>query len=53
MTIATLPPSNHLNAIRAFVSQMRRTWSLPTAQEIAHAEDSIAALDRAINTKIE
>jgi len=48
MTIATLPPQNHLNALRSFISRMRRTRSLPSAQEIAHAEESIAALEKAI-----
>ncbi len=47
-SIATLPPQNHLNALRSFISRMRRTRSLPSAQEIAHAEECIAALEKVI-----
>ena len=50
-SIATLPPQNHLNALRSFISRMRRTRSMPLSQEIAHAEDSIAALEKALNQK--
>jgi hypothetical protein len=49
MNIATLPPSNHINALRAFISLIRRTKSVPSAQELAHAEDSVRALETAIS----
>jgi hypothetical protein len=45
--IATLPPQNHINALRLLFSRMRRTRSLPTGQEIAHAEESLRALEAA------
>lgn len=51
MSIATLPPSNHLNALRAFLSRIRRTRYLPSAQEMAHAEESLSALDQAIHNR--
>jgi hypothetical protein len=37
--IATLPPSNHVNALRSFIERIRRTRTIPTAQEFAHAMD--------------
>jgi len=49
LSIATLPPSNHLNAIRTFLSRIRRTQSLPSAQEMAHAEESLALLGKALS----
>jgi hypothetical protein len=47
MTIATLPPQNHINSLRAFISRIRRTRSVPSQQEFAHAEDSLAELEKA------
>ena len=49
MSIATLPPQNHLNALRSFISRIRRTRSLPSAQATAHVEESVAALEKAIH----
>jgi Putative transposase len=50
MSMATLPPSNHLNALRAFVSRIRRMRSLPSAREMAHGEESMAELDGALGS---
>ena len=53
MSIATLPPSNHVNAIRAFIERIRRTKTLPNAQEIAHAQESLGELEKTINQQKE
>jgi hypothetical protein len=50
MTIATLPPSNHLQAVRSFVERIRRTRTIPTAQEFAHAMDSLAEIEKYIRS---
>ena len=49
MTIANLPPSNHIGSLRMFLSRMRRTRSIPSAQEIAHAEESLREIEKALN----
>ena len=49
MTIATLPPSNHIAAVRSFIERIRRTRTIPGAQEFAHAEDSLCEIEKAIN----
>jgi hypothetical protein len=49
--IATLPPSDHVNALRSFIERIRRTRTIPTAQEFAHAMDSLRALEGAISQK--
>jgi len=49
MSIASLPPSNHINALRAFISRIRRTRSMPSQQEFAHAEEVLTALEKTIN----
>lgn len=48
MTVATLPPSNHLRAVRAFIERIRRTRTIPSQQEFAHAEDSLRELETAV-----
>ena len=48
MTIATLPPSNHITALRTFLRRFRRTGSKPSAQEFAHAEESLDELAKSI-----
>jgi hypothetical protein len=50
MTIATLPPSNHVNALRVFIQRIRRTRTLPTGQELAHAEESLDAIGKHIRS---
>ena len=48
MTIASLPPSNHINALRSFLQRFRRMRTVPTNQEFAHAEEQLAALESAV-----
>jgi hypothetical protein len=49
MTIATLPPSSHLAALRSFIERVRRTRSIPSQQEFQQALDSLQALESTIN----
>jgi len=49
MTIATIPPSNHIYAIRSFISRIRLTRSIPSQQEFAHIEESLVEIEKAIN----
>ena len=50
MSIAQLPPQNHINALRSFLGRLRRNRSAPSLQEIAHAEDSVGALETSLKT---
>jgi hypothetical protein len=45
--VATLPPSNHVQHLRKFLDSLRRSRAAPL-QEIAHAQESIAELERVI-----
>jgi hypothetical protein len=51
MTIATLPPSVHIRAIRQVLDRMRRTttYGMPTRDELAHATESLNQLEAHIN----
>jgi len=49
MTIATIPPSNHITALRAFIERIRRTRSIPSQQEFAHAMESLGEIETAVN----
>ena len=48
MTIAQLPPQNHINSLRSFISRIRRTRTIPSQQEFAHAEEALSALEAAL-----
>jgi hypothetical protein len=48
MSIATLPPSNHVQALRAFINRVRRTRAMPTQQKFAQAEESLAEMEKAV-----
>ena len=47
--IATLPPSNRLNALRTLVKRIRRTRAITSAQDFAHTPDSLRDLKRPQN----
>jgi len=51
MSIATLPPQNHVNALRSFLNRLRRTKTA-TAQEISHAEDALQALEDGLKKNV-
>jgi hypothetical protein len=46
--IATLPPSNHITALRSFIRSIRRTRAIPSQQEFAHAEEQLRALEEVV-----
>jgi hypothetical protein len=48
VTIASLPPQNHVNSLRACIGRIRRTRTLPSQQEFAHAEEALSALERTV-----
>ena len=50
MTIATLPPSTHVAALRSFIERIRRTRTIPGQQEFAHAIESLQALGDALSS---
>ena len=45
MTIAQLPPQNHINSLRSFIGRIRRMRTVPSQQEFAHAEEALSALE--------
>jgi hypothetical protein len=49
MTIAKLPPSNHVQALRSFIQRMLRTRAA-SRQEAAKAEQSLDALASALKS---
>jgi hypothetical protein len=45
MSIAELPPQNHINSLRSFIGRIRRTRIAPTRDELDHADDMVNALE--------
>jgi hypothetical protein len=46
--IVTLPPQNHIAALRSFLQRIRRTRTIPSQQEFAHAEESLVEIEKAV-----
>jgi hypothetical protein len=53
MSIASLPPSNHIGNIRRLLDRLRRNhntaYGIPTLQELQSAQDSLTELERIVN----
>jgi hypothetical protein len=47
MSIATVPSSNHISGLLIFISRIRRTRTIPSQQEFAHAQESLDELEKA------
>jgi hypothetical protein len=50
MTVATLPPSNNIRALRSFLDKIQRTRAVPGREEIKHALDMLQGLETVISS---